>query len=73
MWNLPVCLARNNTRPGPAAGARWGRRVPERAVRAQHSKLLNSLPSLPAEGFAQVIIHGEDLDAETRTGQAVGE
>ncbi len=52
---LEECLARNASRPGPAPGARWGRRVPEPVVRAQHRQLLEALPSLAAEGFDRVL------------------
>jgi predicted kinase len=53
---LGTCLRRNAGRPGPAPGARWGRRVPGHVVRSQHhARLLLSAPSLAAEGFARVI------------------
>jgi predicted kinase len=54
---LATCLARNQARPGPPPGARWGRRVPEQVVRAQHADLLRALPALAGEGFTQVILH----------------
>ena len=54
---LEACLARNAARPGPAPGARWGRRVPELAVRKQHSQLLEALSSLAGEGFDQVVTY----------------
>ena len=54
---VAACLARNGARPGPAPGARWGRRVPEAAVREQHTQLRQSLRSLTREGFAQVITY----------------
>jgi predicted kinase len=52
---LATCLARNERRPGPPPGARWGRRVPPPVVRAQHGQLRDALPALAAEGFAQVL------------------
>lgn len=55
---LPVCLARNGTRPGPGPGARWGRRVPDAVVRSQHGQMRAALPSLAAEGFARVVSWG---------------
>jgi predicted kinase len=54
--SLEDCLARNAARPGPAPGARWGRRVPEALVRRQHDQLCQALPSLTAEGLARVIM-----------------
>jgi hypothetical protein len=54
---LPVCLARNEARPGPAGGARWGRRVPEPTVRAQHAQVMASLPLLRGEGFNRVVVY----------------
>ena len=53
--SLEASLARNAARPGPAPGARWGRRVPEHVVRSQHRSLQGSLPSLQAEGFARIV------------------
>jgi predicted kinase len=54
---LPVCLARNEARPGPASGARWGRRVPEPTVHAQHAQVMASLPLLRGEGFSRVVVY----------------
>jgi predicted kinase len=54
---LQVCLARNRTRPGPAPGARWGRRVPDTVVREQYADLRRAAPSLGKEGFARVITY----------------
>lgn len=52
---LETCLARNADRPGPAPGARWGRRVPEPVVRTQHEQLMAALPALAGEGFTDLI------------------
>jgi predicted kinase len=52
---LEQALARNAARPGPAPGARWGRRVPEAFIRARHECILACVPGLAAEGFQQVI------------------
>jgi predicted kinase len=52
---LSECLARNARRPAPAAGRRWGSRVPEGTVRAQHRQAQQALPLLAAEGFGHVI------------------
>ena len=52
---LGECLARNARRPAPAAGRRWGSRVPEETVRAQYRQAQQALPLLAAEGFAHVI------------------
>jgi predicted kinase len=54
---LPVCLARNEARPGPAGGAQWGRRVPEPTVRTQHAEVMAALPLLRGEGFSRVILY----------------
>ena len=54
---LPVCLARNEARPGPAADARWELRVPEPTVRAQHAQVMAALPLLRSEGFSRVILY----------------
>jgi predicted kinase len=51
---LPICHARNATRPGPQGTARWGRRVPVEALDTQHQRMRASLLQLKAEGFAQV-------------------
>lgn len=53
---LATCLARNELRPGPRPGARWGRRVPAPVVRAQHRRLSGALSALAAEGFARVLV-----------------
>jgi predicted kinase len=52
-----LCLARNASRPGLVAGARWARRVPDQVIFRQHADLTRSLPSLPAEGFAHVLVY----------------
>lgn len=54
---LPLCLARNATRPGLVAGARWARRVPDQVIFRQHADLSRSMPGLPAEGFAHVLVY----------------
>lgn len=54
---LEVCRARNAARPGPRAGARWGRRVPDEVLVAQHEHLHASLPALRDEGFAEITVH----------------
>jgi predicted kinase len=54
---LPLCLARNATRPGLAAGARRARRVPDQVIFRQYADLLRSMPGLPAEGFAHVLVY----------------
>jgi predicted kinase len=64
---LETCLARNQRRPGPPPGARWGRRVPEAIVRAQHRQLHASLPVLTTEGFARLVLIGEEDGATRRT------
>ncbi|MCL2581000.1 MAG: AAA family ATPase [Streptosporangiales bacterium] len=55
MAGVQACLERNAARPGPRPGARWGRRVPDSTVRAQHDMIRQALPGLAAEGFARVI------------------
>lgn len=48
-----VAAARNAARPGPAAGARWGRRVPD-DVLADQARLLAAQPPALFEGFAAI-------------------
>jgi predicted kinase len=50
---LPVARARNAARPGPAPGARWGRRVPEHVLVIQAALLADHPPTL-REGFTAV-------------------
>jgi predicted kinase len=52
---LDVCLARQRARPGPPAGRRWGRAVPDPVVRNQHARTRASLRSLPGEGVTAVL------------------
>jgi predicted kinase len=54
---LAVCLERNARRPGPAADARWGLRVPEHLVRGQHDQLHDAITLLPREGFARLLAY----------------
>jgi predicted kinase len=51
---METARARNAARPGPTPGARWGRRVPDDVLAAQHA-LLTRQPPTPGEGFA--VIH----------------
>ncbi|GAA4522480.1 hypothetical protein GCM10023191_101760 [Actinoallomurus oryzae] len=57
---LPDCHTRNATRPGLHGAARWGRRVPVDVVDAQHCQLLQSIPHLHTEGFAEIHLAGKD-------------
>ncbi|MEV4212538.1 AAA family ATPase [Micromonospora sp. NPDC049662] len=52
--DLQVCLARQDERPGPKLGQRWGRAVPASVVQNQHARMRASIATLRAEGFAQV-------------------
>jgi predicted kinase len=62
---LETCLERNARRPAPAAGRRWGSRVPEETVRGQHALVLRSVPGLAAEGFDPVICARTSQNGET--------
>jgi predicted kinase len=53
--DLDTCLARQQARPGPLPGRRWGRAVPPSVVRNQHARSRASLTSLPGEGVATVV------------------
>lgn len=55
--DLDVCLARQHDRPGPAAGRRWGRAVPESVVRNQHARTQASLTALADAGVPVVHLH----------------
>ncbi|MGQ4732630.1 AAA family ATPase [Streptomyces sp. Ju416(a)] len=46
---LSVCVERQEGRPA-------NRRVPEKAVRAQHAAMVDAWPGLPAEGFDHVVV-----------------
>ncbi|MCL6293255.1 ATP-binding protein [Streptomyces sp. 43Y-GA-1] len=46
---LAVCVERQEGRPA-------NRRVPEKAVRAQHAAMVDAWPGLPAEGFDHVVV-----------------
>jgi predicted kinase len=60
---LQVCLDRQQDRRGPLLGRRWGRRVPDEVVTAQHAAVASSIPGLPAEGFTGVyVINREGRD-----------
>ncbi|GAA2710367.1 hypothetical protein ACFY2R_29410 [Micromonospora olivasterospora] len=52
---LEVCLARQDQRPGPLPGQRWGRAVPTTVVRNQHARTPASLDTLHTKGFARVV------------------
>lgn len=67
---LGECLTRNARRPGPAPGARWGRRVPEPALRAQYLHAQRALPLLASEGSARVIFtSGQPENDQNGAGQ----
>jgi predicted kinase len=53
---LQVCLDRQRDRLGPLPGRRWGRRVPDDVVIAQHAAATSSIPALPGEGFTSVYV-----------------
>lgn len=53
---LDVCLARQQTRPGPRQGHRWGRAVPADTVAQQYQAIQAALPHLQAEGFTEVVL-----------------
>lgn len=63
---LPVCLDRNAARPGLVAGARWARRVPDHVIFRQYTNLTRSLPGLPGEGFAHVLVYDGRPDCTAR-------
>lgn len=66
---LSECLARNARRPAPAAGRRWGSRVPEETVRAQYRQAQQALPLLAAEGFGHVIYAGGGQARASQNGE----
>lgn len=47
---LMVCLHRNHQRPTPTPGHRWGPRVPDPVVRAQHAATIRLAAHLAAGG-----------------------
>jgi predicted kinase len=51
---LDECLKRQQIRAPRAPGAAWGEQVSEDIVRAQHTRVLVSLPGLHTEGFHSV-------------------
>jgi predicted kinase len=53
---LEVCLARQRDRPGPLPGRKWGPRIPDGVVAAQHAAVLASIPGLPTESFSSVFV-----------------
>lgn len=53
---LEVCQARQRDRLGPLPGRKWGRRVPDEVVAAQHAAVIASIPALPTEGFSAVYV-----------------
>lgn len=53
---LQVCLDRQQDRLGPLPGRKWGRRVPDEVVTAQHAAVTASIPGLPEEGFTGVYV-----------------
>jgi predicted kinase len=51
---LQLCLIRNAGRPGPRAGEKYGKRVPDAFVRTAYRAIVLDLPGMADEGFALV-------------------
>lgn len=59
---LQLCLARQAARPGPATGARWGRRVDPAIVQRIHRQITAALPGLSAEfDTVHIVTAGEGV------------